>query len=327
MIADSIAPVRQRSGRAPAGMWWVAWRQHRFTLVVALGLVAALGLTMVVFRLVYGAVDPYPGPRFGGLNRFWLILRLSLIALPVGVGALAGAVVFGQDRERGTQVFALSQSVGRSRWYWTKCVVVAAPLTLAVLALGLIAQWVVTAPGLETRIPMQIPDFQLLGAVPAAFTLLSFGFGVPAGVFFRSLAAAMSLAFVAATVVTVTLGYGLYTDLVPPDRIVTPLRSEDFVEVPGLPLVGGYGYLDAAGNVVMPPVCSTGAVEVGTVAAETVRAQWQECMADAGIVSSYTEFIHDDQRGQLTSVLSGICAAIAAAGFTLGWLRVRRRVL
>jgi len=329
MITEPMAQVRRLSGRAPGGMWWVAWRQHRFLLTMCLGVLAALSMAMLVFRLIYDAAQPSTGFILGEYNRIWLLLRLSLLVLPVAFGALAGSVVFGQEWERGTHVFALSQSVGRTRWYWTKCAVVVAPLTLAVLGLGLLAQWVVTAPGLEARIPMQIPDFQLLGAVPAALTLLAFGIGLPAGLLIRSLAAAMSLAFVAATVLTLTLGYGLYTDLVPHDRIVTPLASEEFVEIPGMPLFGDYGYLDAAGHEALPPACHVEAVAVGTLHPGSVdpNVQWRECMAHAGIVSTYTGYIDDDRRGQLTLVLSGICAAVAAAGLTLGWIRVRRRVL
>jgi hypothetical protein len=46
-----------------------------------------------------------------------------------------------------------------------------------------------------------------------------------------------------------------------------------------------------------------------------------------GVVARSTEYLDPSRRPQLTLVLSTICSAIAAVGFTLGWIRVRRRVL
>lgn len=325
MITEPIAPARELSGRAPGGMWWVAWRQHRTLVLTGVGLMLLLAAAMAVFRWVYDSRAQPGGPDHAVDNRFWLLLRLSLLVLPVGLGAIGGATVIGQERERGTMLFAATQAVSRSRWYWTKCVVVIVPLTLGVLALGLVAQWVVTAPGLEPWSPLAIPDFQIIGTVPAILTLLAFSVGVPAGALLRSLAAAMSVAFLVAGVLVVALGFGVYIDLVPAVRVVTPVTDEYRSGPPGV-LPVGFGYLDATGSTVVFPGCPTSsrAIEDGPPADPV--AWWQQCMAEAGVVDEYTDYVLAESRTWLTLTLAGIGAAIAAAGLSLGWWRVRRGI-
>ncbi len=324
MITASIAPARELSGRAPGGMWWVAWRQHRTLVLAGLGLMALVAVAMVGFRLIYDAQPP-GGPGFHTDDAFWRLLRLSLLVLPVGLGALGGAAVVGPERERGTILFALSQGVSRSRWYWTSCAVVVPPLTLGVLGLGLVDQWVATAPGLEPWSPLAIPDFQITGTVPAILTLIAFGVGVPAGALVRSLAAAMSLAFVVGTVLVATLGYGVYIDLVPSVRILTPVTAD--------PQVGpldayqvGFGYLDAGGETVTNPACPVQSRSMEDGPPSDPEAWWHRCLVEAGVVASYGDYVLADLRTRLTLTLAGIGTAVAATGLGLGWWRVRRRI-
>ncbi|WP_420124521.1 hypothetical protein [Nakamurella sp.] len=324
MITESLAPARELTGRAPGGMWWVAWRQHRTLVLAGLGLIVALAVAMVIFRLIYDTRPP-GGPDYPADNRFWLWLRLSLLVLPVGLGALGGATVVGPERERGTVLFAVSQSVSRPRWYWTKCAVVTVPLTLGMLALGLVAEWVVTAPGLEPWSPLAVPDFQVIGAVPAILTLLAFGVGVPAGALLRSLAAAMSVALVVGTVLVGALGYGAYLDLVPPVHVVTPSTAPDQAGPVGAYQVG-FGYLDAAGQTVAYPACPVQSQTMEAGPPSDPEAWWRQCLVEAGVVASYADYVLADQRTRLTLTLAAIGAAIAAAGLGLGRRRVSRRV-
>lgn len=216
--------------------------------------------------------------------------------------------------------------MSRSRWYWTKSAVVMAPLTLGVLAIGLVAQWVVTAPGLEPWSALAIPDFQTIGTVPAILTLIAFGVGVPAGALVRSLAAAMSLAVVVAGIATITLGFGVYVHLVPADRVVTPVTRNDHVSPPGaLPV--GFGYLDAAGGTVVSPACPVSSRELDAGPPADPEGWWRGCQIEAGVVGSYTDYLLAESRARLTLTLAGIGAAMAAAGLGLGWWRVRRRAL
>lgn len=322
MITESVAPARELSGRAPGGMWWVAWRQHRTVVLAGLGLMALVAVAMVVFRLIYDAHPP-GGPGFRTDDVVWRLLRLSLLVLPVGLGALGGATVVGSERERGTILFAFSQGVSRSRWYWTSCAVVVPPLTLGVLGLGLVDQWVATAPGLEPWSPMAIPDFQITGTVPAILTLIAFGVGVPAGALVRSLTAAMSLAVIVAGIITITLGFGAYVDLVPAERTLAPPTVNSQVTPQGAYLVG-LGYLDAAGQSAAVPACPSGPDPLDP--AVDTSAPGNKCLAQAGIVASYWDYLTTQSRLRLTVTLAAIAAVIAAAGLSLGWWMVSRRL-
>ena len=341
------APVEVQAerltGRAPGGMWWVAWRQHRWAVLVSLGLLAALAVTLVVFGLSYrsalaaAAIDPVACPdpyqssssacavgwaQVSGYQHGWGPLHLPMMLLPPMIGIIVGASLFAPERERGTQVFALTQSIGRTRWYLTKCAVVIIPLLLAVLAVGLLADWVRSAPGLALN-PMDIPEFQSIGLVPAAFALLGFGVAVPIGVVLRSTAVTYAVAFALTAVLVAGLGYTIYRDLVPHDRVTYSAADRDgWVAVPDGALVLGIRYLDADGSVVdlHGPACSM-------AGSGSFEEQWQDCLDSLGVVARSTEYLDSSRRPQLTLVLSTICSAIAAVGFALGWIRVRRRVL
>lgn len=89
MITEAVAPARDLSGRAPGGMWWVAWRQQRILVLAGLGLILVLAAAMVVLRLIHDARPP-AGPDHPADIRVWLWLRLSLLVLPIGLGALGG---------------------------------------------------------------------------------------------------------------------------------------------------------------------------------------------------------------------------------------------
>jgi len=114
-------------GKAPGGMWWVAWRQHRAQLAISLGLLVALALAWVVFRLALvsrlaeltggddtrcASIEPPNGPssdycpeqaydavqaEFGIM---WGLLRLGMLALPLVLGAFVGAPLFAREFEQ-----------------------------------------------------------------------------------------------------------------------------------------------------------------------------------------------------------------------------------
>lgn len=254
-----------------------------------------------------------------------------MLFVPVLVGVLMGASAFGVDRERGTQVFALTQSVGRTRWYLTKCLVVGGPPVLAMLIVGLLGRWAGDAGGLVFSW-MEIPDFQTVGIIPAAFALLAFGLAVPAGVFLRSTIAAVALSFTVAAVLVVGIGYTFYTDLVPHDRIVYAADRTGWVPMPdgALHLADGFVGADGQERVGEGLSCSLygpATAPVDRPDPDQADALWQQCLDRAGVVARYTDYLDPGRGGQLTLVVGGICAIVTAAGLTLGWVRVRRRVL
>lgn len=352
MITDPTAPARELTGKAPGGMWWVAWRQHRIAMLVSLSVAAVLAGAFVIFGLTfrsalaaanltpqlcedqwgsaYGAC-PSAWARANGYGAGWATLRVPMLFVPVLVGVLMGASAVGVDRERGTQVFALTQSAGRTRWYLTKCLVVGGPPVLAMLIVGLLGRWAGDAGGLVVSW-MEIPDFQTVGIIPAAFALLAFGLAVPAGVFLRSTIAAVALSFTVAAVLVVGIGYTFYTDLVPHDRIVYAADRTGWVPMPdgALHLADGFVGADGQERVGEGLSCSLygpATAPVDRPDPDQADALWQQCLDRAGVVGRYTDYLDPGRGGQLTLVVGGICAIVAAAGLTLGWVRVRRRVL
>lgn len=352
MITEPIAAARELAGRGPRGMWWVAWRQHRLAVLVSLSAAAVLAGAYLIFGLTFRSAlatadltpqfcedqwgSSYDGcagawARVTGYGTAWAMLRVPMLVLPVLVGVLVGATVVGADRERGTQVFALTQSVGRTRWYLTKCLVAGGPPVLALLAVGLLGRWAGDAGQLVFSW-MAVPDFQTAGITPAAFALLAFGLAVPAGVFLRSTIAAVALSATVAAVLVVGIGYTFYTDLVPHDRIVYAADRTGWMPMTDGSLYLDDGFLDAEGNTDAGHGLSCSLYGPGTAPgdrpdSDQADALWQQCLDRAGIVARYTDYLDPGRGGLLKLVVGAICAVLAAAGLTLGWMRVRRRVL
>lgn len=332
--------IDRMKGRAPGGMWWVAWRQHRLTVLVSTGLLLATTLGVAVFRWIYTATipadldscrDPSCAAIFDQVAVFqqnWIYLRVLLETLPVLVGAVIGASVIAQERDRGTQVFALTQSVSRTRWYLTKCALVLTPATAAAVLAGLAARWAVdVAPSVESPVPMSTPGFQVTGLVPAAFLLLSFGLSAVVGSLLRSTLGAIVLGLAASTVAVVILGYWSYLSLVPENQASTPLTVDNVYGsvyldsmTPGS-LVRRMGYAGADGHELVADDCRV--IATGDLA----RADSVKCLQGHGVTDRLIIYVDGSRYGQLVATLGAGCAAVAALGIGFGLRRLQRRVL
>lgn len=143
-------------------MIWVTWRHHRTSLIVPLGIIAALSITALISGVAIGS-DSRARPFGTFLGCFGsagavcaaesALTAITVIAtmLPVLLGALVGVTVFSRDIEQGTHVLGLTQSVSRARWFWTKVLVVFSPLSVAAALLGFVLEW--------TRRPHEIGNF------------------------------------------------------------------------------------------------------------------------------------------------------------------------
>ncbi|RVW07665.1 ABC transporter permease [Prescottella agglutinans] len=207
-------------------MIWSTWRQHRTTIVAAVGGILALA----VVALVCGAlVRKSENPVFygSGLGCFMgersaeclaqaalTYLVLATVVLPVVLGALVGVTVFSPDIERGTHVLGLSQSVSRSRWYWTRILVVFVPITIAMTILGAVLEWT-RSVGIESNFAyvrqgvwggysrLTFPLFQSTSVVAGAYTFLALVVGSCFGLLLRNTLAAMAITVVALAAVMV----------------------------------------------------------------------------------------------------------------------------
>ncbi|QBJ96436.1 ABC transporter permease [Rhodococcus sp. ABRD24] len=213
-------------------MIWVIWRQHRTTILAAVGAILALTIVALICGVaIRGSARPIAfGTMFGcpktgdGAGPCWSESSLTLITLgttllPALLGVLVGVTAFSRDIERGTHVVGLSQSVSRTRWYWTRLLVVFVPVTAAMALLGSVLEWTRSA-GLESNYAyastgvwygysrLTFPLFQSSGLVAAAYTFLALILGSLAALLLRNTLGAMVVTLAAMCAVTVSFQLG-----------------------------------------------------------------------------------------------------------------------
>ena len=204
----SLRPVPWRR------MGWVTWRQHRVTLA---GVVVFLGALMVFLWLAgrqlhsaYAAAiaachpaNPLTCPNmvntFNGTNDY-LANGGILQAVPVLIGAFAGAPVLARELETGTFRYAWTQGFGRWRWALAKLVLLAVVLAAVAGVFSLLLSWYYQpyfaegnqAVSLTETTPFFPGLFDLRGIGFAAWTLAAFAIGALAGMLIRRVVPAIA---------------------------------------------------------------------------------------------------------------------------------------
>lgn len=352
---------------APQNMWWVAWRQHRLQIAILLAVGAAAIAAMVIFRQV--AVSKFTDAGcdlmdtncqtvegfdvwYNGLSTWASLLMLCVLGAPIALGAFAGSIIFTREFAHGTQVFALTQSVSRRRWWAVKVSVLAVPVLVDLLAIGYVSQWVQGTFGYTAHGAMRSDAFLSHGPIPAVVGLAVFALAVTAGILIRNVIGSL----VAALGVGVVLLFGLAAvqpHLVPTSRATVPIEqvwsdNNDAASEPwqldlDASVVRG-GYLDAEGrelNVETVTGCYQKAGEASdasfpkdesgdpvyneetSVAANKAWASTlSNCAQSKGIVSSYTDYLPGSMLWPLRGVFSGLCVVLAALALVLGSARL-----
>ena len=189
-------------------MAWVTWRQHRFQLLVAGGVLGALlvaaAATGVPMHAAYGrdslasCLPPATRSgcgiiiqRFEGQFESLADSARYLIVLPSLAGLFVGVPLLARELEQGTYRFAWTQTITRTRWLLVKFAVLGVAALLAGAALSLIVAWWRT-PFDELSGRMSPSGFEIQGLVVPAYTLAALAIGILAGaVLRRSLPAAL----------------------------------------------------------------------------------------------------------------------------------------
>jgi hypothetical protein len=176
---------------------WVAWRQQRWQVLVVLGIVVSLAAVMTFVRFdALSLADDWAllGDRY---DQYLGYARLVLVALPVLLGAIAGAPLFAREIEQGTHVFGLTQSIGRTRWWATKLAVAGLPLVLGMTFLGLMSTWSENALSpISYGSRMATPLFEVQGLVLGAYAALAFTLSAAVGLLVGNTVTAMVVAIV-----------------------------------------------------------------------------------------------------------------------------------
>ena len=309
-------------------MIWLAWRRQRLTVlsVLGLGLVAVIGMLVIRFAAlsymddhgIAGCTTAGPGCDFTTMNAFaeafmgfQTPMILLMFALPPLVGAFTGGPLFAREIERGTHVFALTQSVGRTRWWSAKILVGFLPVFVATLAIGLFATWAMEPLSYLTSSPIRTPGFETQGVLVAAYTVLAFAIGSTAGLLLRNTLAAMVVTIVLYIALLVTTGSVLRENYAEPITATETIAAEPVRDAHFDAWQIDYAYLDAQDREVdfhVTPDCG----------------EPEECMASQGITQVRWTYHPASRfwRFQFTesALFLGVAVVLVAAG---GWA-VRR---
>ncbi|HXT89082.1 MAG TPA: hypothetical protein VN714_07470 [Trebonia sp.] len=224
---------------------WVTWRQHRAALAGAAAFLGAIAVYLAItgheIHQAYDAlvaagcpqadaIQPgsllpvasaacqsltqgflsFYGTTSGSLGTSGInaqTVPFMLLAVPVLLGAFAGAPVLARELELGTFRFAWTQSAGRLRLAAARLIPLAVLLTAAAYGLSALFSWYFTPFlrfGNTGGYPMQV--FGNLGTDFAAWTLFSFTLAAFLGVLLRRAVAATAVSLAVTTVLdTVTM--------------------------------------------------------------------------------------------------------------------------
>lgn len=231
-----------------AGVWWVAWRQHRLQVAVLLAIVAvgAAALALLRSRIVavfhefgcelFPAVQGIPigddcvdanGVGVWWSHQFYLWsgwAHTAMVAGPIVLGVFAAAPIFTREFAHGTHVLALTQSVGRMRWFAAKTTVVAVPMIAGLLLLGFLMEWTDKAVGVTAYGALNQLNFFARALIPAATGLMAFGLALAIGMITRSILAALIVGALLGGAILFGLAI-IQPYVLPADRIATPLAQ------------------------------------------------------------------------------------------------------
>ena len=200
-------------------MVWVTWRQHRVALAGVAVLLGALAVYLWIAGLQIHhayATDCHPvgslacGIDFSGrYGTTGIVVSIFLQAVPVLIGAFAGAPVLARELETGTFRFAWTQGMGRWRWTLAKLVLLAVVVTAAAGAFSVLYSWY-NQPFFASgyAIPFSTRVFDLGEVAFAAWTLAAFSIGALAGMLIRRVVPAIAATL--ASYAGLTLATALY---------------------------------------------------------------------------------------------------------------------
>lgn len=308
-------------------MIWVAWRQQRVAILFSLALIAAFMAVAVYMRIDANSIlvdangnpcryfecDPFVNSAFGDkYRRFFSILVLLLLMAPLVVGALTGAPLFAREAEKGTHVFALTQSVSRRRWWATKLAVAAVPLVAAMLVLGLVNSWAFEPFYDFQGGPLVRRGFESNGLVMAAYTGFVFSLATGLGIVAKRVVPTLAAVGVLYLVALTTIGYMLRPHYMEPEQFDITFNVGELA-IGSLPdnswLVGGT-YFDEQGN---------------DVTDEVAECADDRCMTATGAVARVSYYQPIERFWSFQAVESGVYLLLSAVALTGGAWALRTR--
>jgi hypothetical protein len=227
-------------------MMWLTWRQFRWQAIAAAIILAGAAIALIVtgpaLAHLYGSAG-LPSchahrdcvPRAGRFlaeaqsapyKQVYLLILLTILAVPALIGIFWGAPLIAREIETGTFRMAWNQSVTRRRWFTVKvgAIGLAAMATAGLLTLGL-TWWVspvyraVALSGPNTPLGLarfSPPIFDGQGLVPLGYAAFALLLGVTAGLFIKRTIPAMAVTLAVFVVVQVVWGAFIRPHLIAP---------------------------------------------------------------------------------------------------------------
>lgn len=193
-------------------MLWVTYRQHRSQILITSGLLAALGIILLVNGI--GATNsPDPSAYFGFLR----IYLSWLPVLPMAIGIFWGAPLLTAEYTHGTTRLAWTQSVSRTQWLVVKLGFLSFLVIVSGLAYGAMIQaWLNVFDDIEGADRFgDLAFFSMTGVAAAAWWLFGFLLGVAAGAVVKKTLPAMAITI--AVFILVMIGiFGIRSDYATP---------------------------------------------------------------------------------------------------------------
>jgi hypothetical protein len=240
-------------------MIWLSWRQLRTQAFVVFGMLAVLGVILIItglrLRHAYDVSGIASCSAVGDcdtvINAFtsqysWmqtLLGSILLVLLPAALGVFWGAPLIARELDSGTFRLAWTQSITRNRWLAAKVLVVGSATVAATALLSWLTTWWFTPLDRVAGGKFDPSSFQVRDVAPIGYAIFAFALGLTLGLLIRRTLPAM-----ASTLVGFIAARLAVTQWVRP-RFRTPLHvSGPLAEPPA-----GPGHA-----VVMPPLMHQG---------------------------------------------------------------------
>jgi hypothetical protein len=191
-------------------MIWLTWRQHRLEGLMTLGVLAVIGVFLLLtgramassfqqLGLSHCLGQTTPGSScpdlimaFGSQYGVLQLFDTLLIFLPLLVGALVGAPLVAREVEQRTHLLVWTQSISRRRWLTVKlALVLVASLLASGALLALLIWWY--RPWAQLNGSFGNNAYDTAGPVWVAETLLALALGVFSGALTRRVVPAIFL--------------------------------------------------------------------------------------------------------------------------------------
>jgi ABC-type transport system involved in multi-copper enzyme maturation permease subunit len=323
-------------------MIWLTWRQHRIEGLVTLGVLAVLGVFLLISGLAMahdlqqsglgtclahssslssssacGSLATLFLQQYGSLLPF----AAALLLLPALLGVLVGAPLVAREYEQRTHLLVWMQSITRSRWLSVKlALVLGAGLLASGALLAMLIRWYTPFDQLVGKFNQIAFDFS--GPVLIAATVMALAVGIAAGTVTRRTVPAILLTLALLVAIHVLVEFNLRANYEPQIVVTWPLGDlgpQSFNPPISLGREDwnlGEGFLDPRGNRTNGLYCNL---------PQDAGMPFQ-CAKDEGYRGHYLAYQPADRFWTFQWIETGIYLAISALAIAATAFLVRRRL-